>query len=331
MRPVPSLLAVDAGGTSTRAVVLNPDGTCLGYGAAGSGNPISSGVEHAAQQVAAAVAAALAPARRGAPELRELAGTTVLAMAGSRVRTDNEWVAGSLRELGVSGPIVFENDILAMFCSGAWELDGYGIVAGTGAAAIRVHGGRPDRTSDGLGWLIGDDGSGFWIGQRVVRAVGAALGGRAPQTALTGLLLDTLGIPLDLRILDPEDGRAESLKQLVDAVYRLRPIELARFAPLVFRASDDAVATDIVRRARTALLDTLASIDAADVRGPVVCGGGVLGALGIDTTTLQGATDTRHVGDGAVGAAVLALRDNGHEVDQTVFERIRDTLTALRV
>jgi glucosamine kinase len=324
------LLAVDAGGTSTRAVALRTDGTCVGYGVAGSGNPISSGVEHAARQVVTAVGAALDRAARDLVDAASVTGTTVLAMAGSRVRTTSEWVADGLTGLGVRGPIEFENDILAMFCSGAWELDGYGIVAGTGAAAIRVHDGRPDRTADGLGWLIGDDGSGFWIGRRVVRAVAAHLDARGPETALTAVLLDTLGIRYDLRILDPEDGRPEALKELVDAVYALRPIELARFTPLVFETGDDAVSDGIVRDARDALVASLVAIDGDGVRGPVVCGGGVLGALGIDTAGLRGVTDTRHVADGIAGAAVLALRDNGIPVDRERFERVQATLSALR-
>ncbi|MHA7986029.1 N-acetylglucosamine kinase [Rathayibacter sp. CAU 1779] len=320
-----NLLAVDAGGTSTRAIVLTMDGECLGYGRAGSGNPISSGTEHAAREVTSAVATALQQAEAAAIDT-----TPVLAMAGSRAHVSSAWIGGPLASIGVSGAVRFESDLLATFCSGAWEASGYAIVAGTGAAAIRVVDGRPNRAADGLGWLLGDDGSGFWIGRRVVRAVSDHLDDRGPATALTPLLLDTLGIPLDLRILDAEDGRVESLKHLVDEVYALRPIELARFAPLVFAAGDDPLATTIIADARAGLHTTLASIDSADVRGPVVCGGGVLGALGLPVDGLEGVTEIRKVADGAVGAAVLALRDNGVSVDRELFVRVTRTLAALR-
>ena len=53
------LVAVDAGGTSTRAVVLDPTGHCLGYAVAGSGNPIAVGSEAAAASVAESVAGVL--------------------------------------------------------------------------------------------------------------------------------------------------------------------------------------------------------------------------------------------------------------------------------
>jgi hypothetical protein len=62
----------------------------------------------------------------------------------------------------------------------------------------------------------------------------------------------------------------------------------------------------------------------------VVCGGGVLGTLGLPIDGLRGVTEVRTVADGAVGAAVLALRANGTAVDRDVFERVRATLGALR-
>lgn len=319
------LLAVDAGGTSSRAVVLTPHGVCLGYGTAGSGNPISSGTEHAARQVVTAVRAALDQA-----SLSGIDADAVLAMAGSRTYVSTEWITSALASVGVRGDVVLESDLLATFCSGAWESDGYAVVAGTGAAAIRVRDHLQDVSADGLGWLLGDAGSGFWLGRRVVRAVAAELDNRGPKTALTPLLFTEFGIPQDASRTPGYDGRPDSLRLVLDGVYGLRPIELARFAPLVFAAGDDEVAAQIVRDARSALHTTLAAIDSAEVRGPVVCGGGVLGVLGLPIDGLAGVTEARSVPDGAVGAAVLALREEGVEVGRAVFDRVRETLAALR-
>jgi glucosamine kinase len=317
-----TLLAVDAGGTSTRAVVVGQDGVCRGFGTAGSGNPISSGPAHAAEQVASAAAAAIA--RAG---VDVVAGPVVLAMAGSSADADTGWITPALAAAGADGRIVVESDLLATFCAGAWEQDGYAVVAGTGAAAIGVRGGRQVRVADGLGWLLGDAGSGFWIGRRVVRAVAADLDGRGPTTALTALLLGDLG--LDAAEPRSGGGRSVALTGLVRAVYALRPIELARFAPLVFAAGDDAAAAEIRAGARTALMTALDAVRDDAVRGPLVCGGGVLGSLGLEAG-LPGVDEVRTVADGAIGAVVLALRTDGLPVDRAVFERIRDSLTALR-
>src|SRR5215510_4091986 len=72
------LVAVDAGGTSTRAVVVRPPGECLGYAVAGSGNPIAVGPETAAASVAASVMEALRRAGVPSTQIR----LVVLAMAG---------------------------------------------------------------------------------------------------------------------------------------------------------------------------------------------------------------------------------------------------------
>jgi N-acetylglucosamine kinase-like BadF-type ATPase len=73
------LAAVDAGGTSTRAVVLHPAGRCLGYAVAGSGNPTAVGPETAAASVAESVMGALRRAEVPSTRIR----LVVLAMAGA--------------------------------------------------------------------------------------------------------------------------------------------------------------------------------------------------------------------------------------------------------
>src|SRR4051794_29995119 len=73
------MVAVDAGGTSTRAVVLDPAGHCLGYSVAGSGNPIAVGPRTAAGSVAVSVTGALAQAKLPSSGIRSV----VLAMAGA--------------------------------------------------------------------------------------------------------------------------------------------------------------------------------------------------------------------------------------------------------
>jgi glucosamine kinase len=316
------LLAVDAGGTSTRAIIVTADGECRGYGRAGSGNPISAGSDHAAGEVVAAVRAALDGA--GSPRI---GGIGVFAMAGASTHVAMGRVIAELEEAGVHADLELESDLLATFCSGAWEPDGYAVVAGTGAAAIRVRQGRQDAVADGLGWLLGDAGSGFWIGRRVVRAVAADLDGRGPATPLTGMLLDELGIHGDAG--SAVAGRPNALRDLVEAVYGRRPIDLATFAPLAF-ASDDPVAAAIRAGARQALRAALDAVRDPEVTGPVVAGGSVLGALGSVDDVSSPIGPVRGVPDGAVGAAVLALRANGVTVDRRVFERVTASLRLLR-
>ena len=325
------LVAVDAGGSSTRAVVVDSTGRCLGLGTAGSGNPVSSEPE----SVTLAVGAAVRQATESAGVLPATIAGAAVAMAGSRsvglaAGPEHAGITAALSAAGVDAPFVVESDLLAMFCAGSSDLHGHALVAGTGSAAIRVRAGEVDAVSDGSGWLLGDEGSGFWIGHHVVRAVVADLDGRGPSTGLTPLVLAQLGID------DTHESRG-SLSRLVEIVYGMRPVELARFAPVAFTVGDDAAAVAIVDGASQALARTLGTVLDVGIDGPVVLGGSVLlhqatVAVAVENSYRRqgGAGPVVRVADGVAGAAALALRNRGVTVDPAVFARIAASLAALR-
>jgi glucosamine kinase len=346
-------LGVDAGGTSTRAVLLRPDGTCLGYGRAGGGNPVSWGPQAAARSVAAAVSAAVADHRESGVGLGPvtLTGPAVMAMAGGSSATGPETWAAVLAETGVRGEVLAESDLLATFSAGTPDVDGYALVAGTGASAIRISRHRVERVVDGLGWLVGDEGSGFWIGQQAVRAALAALDDRGQATTLSAAVLAALGPSAPARSAGQipggsegdqagPRGRSEMLAMAVGALYRMRPVELSRFAAAAMTEAEngDAVARAIVSEAEGRLLHTLAAVHRPGHHGPIVLGGGIARRL----RSLPGRVaevaaswgpqppEVLTVEDGAAGAAVLALRHAGFTVTAAVFDRLIATLATLR-
>jgi N-acetylglucosamine kinase-like BadF-type ATPase len=318
------LVAVDAGGTSTRSVVVDPAGHCRGYAAAGSGNPTAVGPETAAASVAESVLAALQRAEVPSTSIRQV----VLAMAGAGSSAVAAEIRQRLAGLGLDAPLLFESDLLATFCSGTHRPDGYAVISGTGAGAIRVEGGRQVAVADGLGWLLGDEGSGFWIGQRVVRAALADLDGRGPSTALTPLMLARLGVSAPLA-----PGDREPIVAVVRALYGGTPVRLADYAGLVFEVDGDRTADRILDEAADALTRTLTAVRSPAVSGPVVLGGGILGRRRQIADRLASGSDSAEVhtvADGALGVSVLALRHAGTSVDGAVFQRLSTSLAALR-
>jgi glucosamine kinase len=307
-------IAADAGGTSTRAVTIDAAGNVLGYGRSGGGNPTSVGVATAVASIGAAVEGAVAG--RPADEVEAV----VLAVAGERSDGFTTQLAECLGRLGL-GPAVLQPDLLAMFHSGTHRLEGYGMIAGTGSIAARIRDGVLHRVVGGKGWLLGDAGSGFWIGHRVARAVVSALDGQGPATALTPLVLAELGIAAE--------PATTAGRQLVSALYARRPIQLAEFAPLAFVTAEDPVAREILSEGAAALADLLSTVRQPGLTGPVVVGGSVLvrgfltGPAELRDRLQLPAEEVLAVGDGVVGAAVLALRRAGVTVDERLFERIR--------
>lgn len=337
-------LAIDAGGTSTRAVLLDASGRCLGYGTAGGGNPVSQGFPAALEALAGASKIALGNTPRSVAEV-------LVAMAGASLELPTHLFRERFVKLGLTGNVMIESDLLGAFYSGTYQDDGCALIAGTGAVGARISGSELVAVADGTGWLLGDNGSGFWLGREVARAVAAALDGRGSATQLTALLLADLEI--ELKDDERAQGRLRAQQQLILKTYELSPIELSRFAPLVFAAPEDAVAIDIISRAAGHLARTLLAAansiqEGAEGRSgalesfqvsPLVFGGSVLtkgGAVAAAVLEQLAASGVGQVAspalvdDGVVGAAVLVLKRNGVTVDARVFATIQNSLAALR-
>ncbi len=337
----PMLLAVDAGGSSTRAAALDDAGRVHAFRRAGGGNPTAVGVDRAVAailQVAGEVAAASAQAATrpgsapGAPGPGSSPATALIAMAGEQSDRFREQVSAGLGALGWTR-VILEHDLLAIFHSGTWARDGYALIAGTGTVAAHVADGRLARVVGGRGWLLGDAGGGFWIGQRVARAVVSALDGQQPPTALTGLVLDALGVAGDL---DSREDRTATVRRVVSAVYARPPVDLASLAPLAFAVPDDPTARAILLDASSALADLVDAVRVPDLAGPLVVGGSVVvrGMLGapspVRAALVPLAEDAIPVPDGVVGAAVLALQSIGVEVEESLFRTVRAEVTRAR-
>ncbi|SFC84765.1 BadF-type ATPase [Nocardioides terrae] len=303
-------------------MVVDHTGRCLGLARSGGGNPISSGPDQAAAALAGSAGAALSAAGIS-PAAVEV---VLLAVAGAGSPTHRG--ALTQRLAGLTDRPVFASDLLATFCSGTHRPDGYALIGGTGAAAIRVERGRQSAVADGLGWLLGDEGSGFSIGHRVARAALADLDGRGPATTLTGALRARLSVPAEL-------AAREAAEAITRSLYAALPVRLADLAALAFDAAGDPVADGIVADAAQDLATTLRAVTSSDVAGPVVVGGGVLSnSVALREAALaayagQGpAPEAVVVRDGTVGTAVLALRHAGATVDEQVFRTLTTSIAA---
>lgn len=317
-----ALLAIDVGGSTSRATLVDKTGRCLGQGRNRGGNPASNTPEQAASAIISAVEAAVAEA--GAPLDIELA---LIALAGPRAHVAQDRLEAAFRENGLSGPLVFAGDLEALLASVTAARDGYCIVAGTGAGAVRIRDGAIEAVVDAAGYLLGDLGSGYWLGHHAAIAVTADLEGRGEKTVLTSALLGAFGIAYsDEKAFS---GRQLCLQQFVDAIYKLRPIELARFAPLVIANRTDKVAAALLAQSEAYLLADFKMIFDPKMPGPVALGGGIaphlltLPAALSEVIRAAGHTpDIRIAGDGSVGAVVLAMRALGLAVDDSTVATV---------
>jgi len=324
-----ALLAIDVGGSTTRAYLVDLNGECLGFARDRGGNPASNNPEFSAASMISAVETAVADAG-GLPLDITIAQ---IALAGPQKHVAVTRLDEAFRRLGLNGPIVFAGDVLAMFASVTLAPDGYCVIAGTGAGATRIRNGEIDHVVDLAGWLLGDLGSGYWLGHEAAKAAVAHLEGRGDATALTPLLLDAMDVVDDRKTR--WQGRPMSPWSTGASVYALRPIDLARFAPLVVANPTDAVAARLIAQAEAYLVEDFRRAFDPNMRGPVVLGGGVIAHLpgvpvGIGEILRRAGhpTDIRPAVDGSIGAIVLALRAMDIVVSETMFQTISSSVAA---
>lgn len=299
-----SVVGVDAGATSTRALAIGLDGAVIGRGAAGGGNPNSHQPELAGKRVAEAVRDALAPGGHG----EVLA--CVLGMAGASKFTDPavvETFTSALRHVGVGCPIDIVSDAEVAFASATAEPDGVVVIGGTGSVAARIAGRRMTSWVGGLGWMLGDEGSAYWMGREAVRVTLRQLQtGETPSPLAAAVLAEAL--PGLTSVREPR-----AANRLITAANAEPPIRLARFASMVSsHVATDPVAAAIVAAAAKLLAQLAMAARPADERTPIVLAGSVVGP-GSPVGTALRATLAEYTPvpvlfapDGVVGAAWLA-------------------------
>jgi CubicO group peptidase (beta-lactamase class C family) len=191
---------------------------------------------------------------------------------------------------------------------------GIAVIAGTGSVAV---GGGPGSgpghllRCGGYGYLLGDEGGGYWIGRQAMRAAVASADGTGPATVLGEVLSQAAGVGLDqLLILVHRDPRDRTI--------------LARLAPAVAQCAasgadghGDDVASAIIAAA-AAELAGLAQALARRLAGAGHRGLPVAGLGGVFEIDSLRATFVRRVGAVAplarpeLGAALLAMGPAGN-------------------
>jgi N-acetylglucosamine kinase-like BadF-type ATPase len=295
------VVGVDIGGTSTRALATTLDGDVLGRGEAGGANPNSHPPEVAATRVAEAVRAAI-----GDPSS---AVHCVLGMAGVSKMSDPAIALEFHRQLegiGLTCPVVVVSDAEVAYASATDEPDGTVLVAGTGSIAAQISGWRRVRTVGGFGWLLGDEGSAFWLGREAVRTTLWTLQAGAKLTPLATAVLAEAGLA--------EEDLDGLYPKLITAANAEPPIRLARFAELVSEhAAADPLAKEIVRGAVDLLAGQAKAVRMPGETTPIVLMGSVAGeesAVGRELRAAlveQWGVPVLSAADGAAGAAKLAV------------------------
>ena len=158
-----------------------------------------------------------------------------------------EFLADRLAPLTRTGTVIVVNDAMLVLPAAGLD-EGVAVICGTGSIAVGAWPGRQAR-SGGFGYLLGDEGSGYWITRAAVRALLDRRDRGVPLGALGETLLAAAGashidelqrmfydFPHPRRwaghaplVLDADDPAARSIT--VEAAQALRPGRLGHAAP----------------------------------------------------------------------------------------------------
>jgi glucosamine kinase len=264
--PTPLIVGVDGGGTRTRVLLADLDGRPLAR-VEGAATALRPGEErNSADIIAALVHEALATIDR--PDTRP--STCVVGVAGGGQERAAQALWQALASMRLADDVNVVSDAEIALDDAFGDSAGVLLVSGTGSVAFaRAPDGRLERCG-GWGPMLGDEGSGAWIGRRAMSVITASHDGREPETALVGAMLTALEV--------------ESLDALIPWATDATPADFAALAPVVVQvaAQGDLRANALLSLGVEELVlhvRTLARRCFNDERAavPVACAGGMLG------------------------------------------------------
>ncbi|WP_369744764.1 N-acetylglucosamine kinase [Paenarthrobacter sp. AMU7] len=275
-----TVIGLDIGGTKTRGVRFQ-NGAPVRDESAGSSN-----VQNVSREQAAANLAELF-GKIGGGEIDEVyAGA-----GGIDTEEDAQALADLIAPHAPGAHITVVHDSRLLLAAGGASA-GVAVIAGTGSAAWGKNDAGEEARAGGWGYLLGDEGSGYWLGREAVRHSLRRMNQGLEPDALSRALLDSCGVD--------EPGKLIAMFHSPDTGRRY----WAQQAKLVVEAADagDDISQAMVEQAGRDLADLARqAVRQLGMDGPVILGSG----LGMNVPRLQEAFKAKLAEDGIVDVRIL--------------------------
>ena len=264
------VMGIDGGATKTLAAVVDLDSRALHLGHGGPSNEDAVGAKASLRALLEAADEAIERAGIAEDDL----GAAVLAVAG----TDTDAVAQHLRSSRTEAWIVV-NDVVGAWATATGAGPGVAAISGTGSNVFGV--GPDGRTWRAGGWghLLGDEGSGYWLGLQSIKAALRDRDASGPETGLSDAAPAFFDVPsiemLAARVYSKPLTKGEI------AAFAIETAELAERGDVVARELYERGARELGKQITTVIRQTglsAASADAAQDRRPLAFPVGLIGS-----------------------------------------------------
>ena len=216
------VLGVDAGGTKTTARIVDIKGSKISESISGSGSFPSVGVEKAADNVNKAVFEAM----QGVGIDKEIRFvSSCFGFAGFNVPDDikhyRKIVHNNILKKNLDPhKCLIVNDTRIGLEAGSDAANKLIIIAGTGSNCFGVNESGDQAGSTGWDYLLADEGSGYSVSVKALRAIMKAYDGRGDKTLLSSAILNELGLKKEVDLIGWAYGEVFS-KERIGSIARL--------------------------------------------------------------------------------------------------------------
>ncbi len=293
-------MGIDGGGTKLRVVVVDETLQVCAEANGETVNPSVVGHEVAAQRVQQAIHEALNSINLTPSQIAAVG----VGIAGASVEHSEAWLRETIAPVLSDSRLALSSDVEIALVGAHGQREGILLLSGTGSCAYGINAQGERLLVGGWGYLIGDEGSGYWMGRKALRQVAIITDEKRrddPSREFKAQVLDFLEIRTPRQMVKWIYGQGEAVPRV------------ATLAPLmiVMAQEGNPHAKQIVTLGALRLVDhALQVCDQLNMTGPIAFAGGLLEksfyyrqlvaeSLGIDVPMTKYAP--------VVGAALLAV------------------------
>ncbi|NOZ60105.1 MAG: hypothetical protein GXO74_00335 [Calditrichaeota bacterium] len=226
-------IGVDGGGTKTELVLLDAEGNLIVKTRVGSTNYQAVGASRVKQELLNGFQQLLKKSKVDVKRVADI----FLGLAGAGRKNDQIEVKKLFDGTPYQGKIFVDTDAVIALAGAFGTKPGIVIISGTGSICFGKNSQGQFIRAGGWGYLLGDEGSGYFIGSSAIIAALKDFDGRGDRTQL----LQEITSHFQLKSID----------EIIPLIYqnKIDRIKIADLAPLVFRVAKqgDLIAEEIIK------------------------------------------------------------------------------------
>lgn len=214
-------IGIDGGGTNSRLLAVDVHGNVIGHVRGRSTNLESNSVTTVMNNLSALIQSFH---DQHFTKYEDCAGLC-FGTAGVDTKATLLTIEELLGKIPFTCPTKVVNDAHIALYANTLGGPGLMLIAGTGSIGYGVNREGKNKRVGGFGYIVGDEGSAYWVVRQAISAALHAYDGTGPDTVLVNALTRALGF--------------SEFEEIIDFVYRKNKSDLAKLAHVVAGAQED--------------------------------------------------------------------------------------------